>query len=165
MLRRHFILFVIIEMSISLGACQPSNNIQKDTLSCVNLTDDSGLSYKIVQTVDLLDNHRVDSSRTLSIFYDTKKAIIHLPIPDEEVKNFSIEKITKNHNGITLITTQGGGDYIVRRHFVFITIQRQLFLDKIVSEYGSFDSEEMETDVNSFRPNLLIDEIELTQFL
>ena len=161
-----FTLFLFIVGIITTpGACQVLGDIPTDTLSCINLTDGQGVNYKIIQTVDLQDNHWVDSTRILVILYDTNKSIIHLPIPDEEVKNFSIEEITKNNNGITLITSQGGGACIVRRQFVFIILHQQLSLDKIISEYESLYSEEIEQDIKSFHPSLRIDEIKLIHFL
>ena len=162
---RFAFLLIIVGVITAPGSCQVHDNIQTDTLFCINLTDGQGVNYEIIQTIDLQNNHWVDSTRMLIIFYDTNKTLIHLPIPDEEVKNFSIEKITKNNNGITLITSQGGGMCIVRRQFVFIIHQQQLFLDKIISDYESFDSEEIEQDVRSFNPNLRIDEIKLSHFL
>ena len=165
MKRQFYILFSIIVMAIPEGLCQSSENIRVDTLSCVELIDDGGVNYKIIQTVDLRDNHWVDSTRKLVIYYDTKKATIHLPISDEEVKNFSVEEITRNHNGIIVNTTQGGGTCIVRRHFILNVIHHQLFLVRIISEYGSFDSEEIETEVQPIQPHLPIDETELTPFL
>ena len=164
-MNRFAFLLVIVGVVTTPGACQALDDIQTDTLSCISLTDGQGMNYKIIQTVDLQDSHWVDSTRMLIISYDTNKTLIHLPISDEEVKNFTIEGITNNNNGITLITSQGGGVCIVRRQFVFIILHHQLFLDKIISEYDSFDSEEIEQDVKSFHPCLRIDEIKLSHFL
>lgn len=164
-MKRFAFLLVIFGIVTTSGGCQALNDIQTDTLSCINLTDGQGVNYKIIQTVDLQNNHWVDSTRMLIIFYDTNRTLIHLPIPDEEVKNFSIEGITKNNNGITLITSQGGGICFIQRQFVFIILHHQLFLDKIISEYECVDSEEIEKDVESFHPSLRMDEIKLSHFL
>jgi len=165
MMKRLALLWVIIEMTMTLGFCQTNHDIKIDTLSYIKLTDDRGVNYKIIQMVNLVDNHWVDSTRTLVIFYDTNKAILHLPTPDEEVKNFSIKGISNNENGITLITSQGGGPCIVQHHFIFVVEYGQLYLNKIISEFGGFGSKESETDIKTFHPNIRIDEIKLITFL
>ena len=164
MYRLAIFLFIFGFLSSS-GVCQVLDNTPKDTLFCMNFTDGQGVNYRIIQTVDLHNNHWIDSSRLLIIFYDTNRALIHLPIPDEEVKNFSIEGITNHNNGITLITSQGGGACIIQRQFVFIVFDHQLFLDKIISKYSSFDSKEIEEDVKTFHPILRMEEIMLRHFL
>lgn len=158
-----FLLFFIV--SFSHGFCQTKYDVSVDTLSNVNLVDGQGVSYKIFQLIDLQDNLWIDSTRKLVVFYDTNKAVLHLPIPNEEVKNFFIERITKNDNGFTMITSQGGGPCIVRHHFVFLVEYGQLFLHKIVSEYGNIDSEKTEMEIKTFYPNLRIGETVLIPFL
>jgi hypothetical protein len=162
-MKRIVFLLLIIKMSFSLGFCQAKCDSHVDTLSNMSLVDGQGVNYKIFQIIDLQDNHWVDSTRKLVIFYDTNKAVLHLPIPDEEIKNFSIDGITTNDNGITLITSQGGGAWIVRHNFIFVVEHGQLFLYKIISEYGDFDSEKTET--KTYHPKLRIDETELILFL
>lgn len=162
---RFAFLLIIVGIVATTGNCQPSNDIHVDTLSCTNLTDGQGVNYRIIQTIDLQNGKWVDSTRKLIVFYDENKALIHLPIPDEEVKNFSIDGITNNNNGITLITSQGGGIYIVRHQFVLIICHQQLFLNKIISEYESTDSEEPEQYIRSFHPGLRIEELKLSNYL
>ena len=93
---RFAFLLIVFGIITSTGFCQVPENIPKDTLSCINLTDGQGMNYKIVQTVDLRNNLWADSTRVLVICYNSNKSLIHLPIPDEEVKNFSIEGITEH---------------------------------------------------------------------
>lgn len=162
---RYFCLFFFIFAAVPFGLCQSCNNNGTDTVSCINISDGRGINFKILQTIDLLDNHWADSTRKLIILYDTKKAVIHLPVPDENVKNFTIDCVEKKYNGFTLVTFQGGAPSMVRRLFDFRVNKNQLYLYKIVSKYSSFDSRRTNKVVYRLHPKMKIDEIDISSFL
>ena len=165
MTKQFILLFWFIIEAVGVLACQTSSGVQVDTILCVNFQDGCGINYTIIQTAEMQDDQWIDSTRILTVSYGSKKAIIHLPIPDEGVKNFSIEGITQDYDGFSLTTSQGGGTCIIRRTFIFKVIHHQLFLGGIISEFGSFDSEDLAIETQTFHPKLKIDEIELMPFL
>ena len=162
---KRLILFAIINTVLTLGYCQPHNCNRKDTILCMCLKDDRGVQYELVQTIDLKNNYWIDSTRKIIILYNTNKAIIHLPVPDEDVKNFSVDGINKKYNGFKIITSQGGGPFIIRRYFYFRSNHNQIYLHKIVSEFLNLDSKRKKKDIAILHPRLQITEIDLIQFL
>ena len=164
-MKRIVLLLIIMVETLQLSFGHSKQDTITDTLFAMNFTDVRGVRYKIIQTIDLLDNYWIDSTRKIIVYYDNKKAIIRLPIPDEEVKNFSVERISRNYNGFTLITTQGGSPFIVRRSFFFKIIHHKLYLYKILSEYECFDIKKIEKDCKKIYPKLQIDTFDLVFFL
>lgn len=153
-------------MLLSFG--QVPNNILCDTLLNIikNQGYDCSINYTIIQAINLAeDGGLLDSGRKIIILSDTNKAIIRLPIPDEEVKNFAIDEIREIHNGFAISTSYGGTPCFIRRIFKFKIDDRQIYLQKIISHYKYDDSIISRKIVKRIHPKMVISEIDLTTYL
>ena len=81
-----------------------SNNYK--VLQLCNL-DSEGYQNKSTSRIDLTKNNKAVCS-------------ISLPIPDEEVKNFSITKMVETTNGFEVAVNWGGGNNIYDLDFSFV---------------------------------------------
>jgi hypothetical protein len=75
------------------------------------------------------DNFRIDSTYRIEIFEnDSLLNIIHLPIPDEDVKNFYISDVKKTLTGFAIIISWGGGDLYYTNYLGFLYKNHQFYL-------------------------------------
>ncbi len=164
-MRRYiFILLVIVHLSPTSHG-QPCQMIDSNTLRRINQIDDNKLAYSIVQTNKLSNDQRADYTSTIEILYDTNIVIIYLPIPDEEVKNFSVDGIEAKRNMINLETSQGGGAFLMQRLFIFKFVHRKLYLHKVITKYLSPNSKRIKKEVDSYRCKLQLSQLHLIHFL
>ncbi|MBO7586778.1 MAG: hypothetical protein J6T13_06325 [Bacteroidales bacterium] len=162
------LLLVCIGSCMLLSRGQSSFHYNRqDTLSNFIVNYNNGISCKIIQTIDLAENGRqIDSTWKIILIFDTNHVTIHLPIPDEEVKNFSFDSIRKTRHGIDLIISYGGGSFIIRQIFKMeITIQQQIYLRKIISYCIRADSIIKRRTVKKNHPKNVISEINLTSYM
>lgn len=140
---------------------------RQDTLSDLIVHYNKGIDCKIIQTIDLAESGRqIDSTWKIILIFDTNHVTIHLPIPDEEVKNFSLDSIRKTRHGIDLIISYGGGSFFIQQIFKMeITNQQQVLLHKIISYNTWADSIIKRRTVKNIHPKHVFSEIELKAWL
>lgn len=113
-----------------------------DTLSILPLMNKQygNSNYKVLRLCDL-DSVGYQNKSTSRIELTQKNktvASISLPIPDEEVKNFSITKIAETKNGFEVAVNWGGGNNIYDVAFYFAYRDSQFYLDEIkTNKYGA----------------------------
>jgi hypothetical protein len=83
--------------------------------------------YKIIH-LERTENRR---EQILILENNILTSSISLPIPDEEVKNFSVNKIEETQKGFKISIDWGGGNYFYERCFFFILKNNQFYLDNI----------------------------------
>ena len=139
-----------------------------DTISILPLRDKQYVSnnYKVLQLCNLDGvGYRNKSTRRIVL---TKKYIIIasilLPIPDEEVKNFSVTKIAETKNGFEVAVSWGGGNNIYDVDFSFAFRGGQFYLDEIKTDKYGADIEVIRT-TKKINPPILINKIKINDYL
>lgn len=87
-----------------------------------------------------------------------------LPVPDEEVKNFSVTKIAETRTGFEVAVNWGGGNSIYDVAFFFVFKDARFFLDKVsTSRYGA-DTRSNRT-TKKIDPPVPIDKVKIAKYL
>lgn len=112
-----------------------------DTLSVLPLTNKQyGSShYKILRLCNLdSEGYQIVSTKRIELSEGNKTvASISLPVPDEEVKNFSVTKVAETKHGFKIAINWGGGNYIYDIEFYFAFRGHQFYLESIITNnYG-----------------------------
>lgn len=140
----------------------------KDTLSILQLTNKlyGNSDFKVLRICNL-DNEGYQNKVTsrIELTQENKTvASISLPIPDEEVKNFSVTKIEETKNGFEIAVNWGGGNNIYDVEFYFTFRDNQFYLDEIkTGKYGA-DTEVTGT-TKKMSPPIPIDKVEIINYL
>ena len=145
---------------------QSRHDCHKDTISSMSVPWHKNMECHIIETKDFDKNGEwVDSTWRITISIDTIQMTIHLPISDEDIKNFSVKEIKANRNVIVLCTSQGGGNFLIQRFFIFKSFHRQFYLNKVVTQYTSFESKRITKEVDRYHRKLQLSELYLLRFL
>ncbi len=139
-----------------------------DTISILPLRDKQYVSnnYKVLQLCNLDSvGYRNKSTSRIEL---TKKNItitsILLPIPDEEVKNFSVTKIGETKDGFEVAVSWGGGNNIYDTDFSFAFRGGQFYLDEIKTYRYGADIEVIRT-TKKINPPIPINKIKINDYL
>jgi hypothetical protein len=115
--------------------------LTNDTLNSFELKVDRDIKLKYKMLLIYLN----DSSRKyLQIKQESELlASIPFPIADDEVKNFSIDKITTSKNGFKLNVSWGDWYFFNKREFVFTFRKNQFLLVVVKSTMHTFEPEKV----------------------
>ncbi|MBN9482608.1 MAG: hypothetical protein J0H46_04610 [Bacteroidetes bacterium] len=112
------------------------------------------------------DGYRIDSSHALFFVIGNKKiASFRLPIPDDEVKNFQVGKITETKNGFKMDVTWGGGENIYRIDLYFIYRDRYFYLYLIKKNHFMLSSQKEMNSEKKLKHLVPIDKVDIFKYL
>lgn len=139
-----------------------------DTLSILPLTNKlyGNSIYKVLRLCNLdKEGYQNKVTSRIELTRDNKTvASIPLPIPDQEVKNFSVTKIAETKNGFEIAVNWGGGKYIYDVVFYFTFRDKQFYIDEIkTGKYGA--DTEVTWTTKKISPAIPIGEVEIISYL
>ncbi|QTY27580.1 hypothetical protein [Flavobacterium sp. CS20] len=139
-----------------------------DTISILPLKNKQygSNNYKVLQLCNLdSEGYRNKSTSRIELTKNAKAvSSISLPIPDEEVKNFSVTKIAETTNGFEVAVNWGGGNNIYDVDFYFALRGSQFYLDEIkTGKYGA-DTEVTRT-TKKINPPIPINKVKIIGYL
>ncbi len=140
-----------------------------DTLSILPLISKqySNSDYKVLRLCNLDgEGYQIKSTERLEMTQQNKVvASISLPIPDEDIKNFSVSKIEETDGGFKIVTDWGGGNYFYGREFYFTFKNSQFYLDSLkVKSYTQEPEKETKT-TKKISPQIPIDKFNILLYL
>jgi hypothetical protein len=126
--------FVII-FSLFFHSCNGQISEKKNTSKQINDTITTLLlngkyylnnSYEVVYLIDETENKMIYLNDKDGVI-----GIILLPKADDEIKNFSVDRILKTKRGFQINVNWGGGNYFYGREFYFYYRNNNFYLDTI----------------------------------
>ena len=94
---------------------------------------------------------------------DSIMAVLELPIPNDEVKNLSVNEIKEEKDGFSFTVSWGGGkDYYLYTYF-FIYDQNNFFLNRVIEEKMPVDNEDGYLKEKAMNPRIKISDFNLRQ--
>lgn len=147
-----------------------SNKNSSRTLDCGNPSE---YSFALVENPEQKNNSELHIRKLLNIVIGEEViARIELPIPDWEVKNFSLNSAEKTKAGFEIKVDWGGGKYHYEIQFNFICKDNSFYLYKVRndnfsttnSDSGNF-LDKKETKVTQFKPSLSIEKFVMLDYL
>jgi hypothetical protein len=158
-------LFITVSCNGQVNRDGKSNSIKNDqrvvadTLSMLKLRN----GYEVMQ-LNLKDN----PSDIIRIIKDSIViGELSLPVPDVEVKNFSVDKIAETQSGFILSINWGGGKNFYGRNFYFELrdTEKSFYLSKIGKTSYSLESENETSEQENVVPPIRIDKVRLSKFI
>ncbi|MFZ6663661.1 hypothetical protein [Peijinzhouia sedimentorum] len=165
MIRIVIIILIFVSLSCDGQTVRDSSIVKSsklvvlDTLSRLKLEE----GFEVLQLV--LENSPSDKIRIVR-----KTKIIgelSLPIPDVEVKNFSVDKIERTEEGFVLTVNWGGGKTFYKQSFYFELndAEKTFYLESIIKTSFSLEFENDISSKEKINPHLKINEIDLLTFI
>ena len=143
--------------------------IPMDTLSILQLTNNQygSSNYKVLRLCNLDSNgYWIDSTRRIELTRDNKTLVsFSLPVPDEEVKNFSVSRIAETKSGFIIVADWGGGNYFFGRKFYFNFRDNQFYLDSLKMNSHVQEPEKETCVTKKISPPIPIDKFGIFQYL
>jgi hypothetical protein len=146
------------------------NNENSKALDCNN---PNGYSFRVAENPNRKDDtdHLIPEDLNI-VVSDEIKAKIELPIPDSEVKNFSLNSVEKTKEGVEIKVDWGGGKYYYEIQFNFRCKENQFYLYKVKNENSSTSNpdsgnfwDKTETKETKIEPNIAIEKFVMTDYL
>lgn len=139
-----------------------------DTISILSLKNKQygSNNYKVLQLCNLDSEGYQNKSTSRIDLTKSNKAVcsISLPIPDEEVKNFSVTKIVETTNGFEVAVNWGGGNNIYDVDFSFVFRDSQFYLDEIkTGKYGT--DTEVTRITKKINPPIPINKVKIIDYI
>lgn len=167
-MRAVLIFFIVLYSFISCKGQYTKNatsNILEtlDTLSVLSLKGRkyNDIKYKIVhigysekgqEQIQLLENNILIYS-------------VWIPIADEEVKNFSLNKIQETRKGFKMSVDWGGGNYFYKRTFFFSYIDGKFYLYNLEIKNFTQNPENKESTRKSIKPLVEISQFNIFDYI
>ncbi|RAJ02348.1 hypothetical protein LX64_03360 [Chitinophaga skermanii] len=140
-----------------------------DTLYVVPLTHQQykQADYKLVSVCELDSNGiEIKSARRILLTQKNKVvASISLPVPDEEVKNFSVHKVGERANSFFIGIDWGGGNYYYEREFNFAFDGKQFVLTSVKMISYVFDTGKTSTRNKKITPPIPVNKFVMMPFI
>ena len=153
------------ETQLSIGGALIIRN-KTDTLSVLPLNRKKHKEFKVLYLRDLeTNNYVINSTRRIELTENNKiKASLKMPIPDEEVKNFSVSKIAETRHGFKIAVNWGGGNYLYDIEYYFILREKSFYLDYVKFHTYSPNSK-VKTTIKRITPKIPIEKFDIMQCL
>ncbi len=139
-----------------------------DTLSIVSLKNKQyeGVDYKVLRLCNLdSSGYWIDTSRRIELTRENKTVVsISLPIPDEDLKNFSITKLEETDSGFKVVANWGGGNNFYGREFCFTFKGEQFYLDSLKMSSYTQEPEKENKTIKTISPSIPIDAFDIFQY-
>jgi hypothetical protein len=125
------------------------------------------LDYQVIKLSNLdREGCQINSTKRIELTKQNKTiAIISLPYPDEEIKNFSVNKIEETINGFKIFVDWGGGNYFYGRCFYFNFKNGQFYLDSLNMKSYVLEPEKHMKITKKIRPPIVINEFMILHYL
>ncbi len=138
--------FIIAYLFYSTSSIGQSSNIKSENASAI----EGQKNVDTLQVLDIENGYKVFHLNFVDGFGDKIRLIkygrvvadILLPVADNDVKNFSVNKIQTINNGLKLSVSWGGGNYFYERTFNFEFKDATLYLNKLQKKCYRLDSEQ-----------------------
>lgn len=144
-------------------------SLLKDTLFILPLKNRQyeQLDYKILRLCNLdSERNQIKSTRRIELIRGNKAvASLSLPVPDEEVKNFSVNEITETEKGFKIVVNWGGGNYFYGREFYFNFKDTQFYLDSLIMKSYIQEPEKEIMSTKSIMPPIPINRVKILEYL
>jgi hypothetical protein len=88
-----------------------------------------------------------------------------LPVPDEDVKNFSVNEIIETESGFKIAVNWGGGNYFYSRNFYFTFKENQFYFDSIKINNYIQDTDKKINTTKIISPSISIDKFDILLYL
>lgn len=149
------------QTGVSYGAA-PQHNLDTQRIVALEGRAYRGSKYKIlhIKSYDGMKGGKLQLLRN-----DTLIANVSLPVPNYEVKNFSITDIKSTKNGFDLLVDWGGGNWFYTRTFHFKYLKGAFYLVEIDKEMYVHDKDETVSRKEKLSPVIDIREVQLLKHM
>ena len=90
---------------------------------------------------------------------------ILLPVADEEVKNFSVNKMEETQKGFKISVDWGGGNYFYERIFFFSYKENKFYLDTLEINNFTQEPEKKTTITKAINPPIEISKLNIFDYI
>ncbi|WP_243347616.1 hypothetical protein [Parabacteroides sp. FAFU027] len=133
-----------------------------DVLKNVALKND--IYFKAICKVQLVYSDK-SNRKYIQLSQDNKLTTsIRLPIPDDEVKNFSVDKIEETNTGFKLNVSWGDMYYYYNREFYFCFINKKFYLSEIKVRDKIYDPQKTINKVQKLNKPVPIEKFNIFQY-
>lgn len=146
--------------------------VKNENLKVLDCSNPSGYSFTVVENPNRKDFTNLVPKDLNIVVGDEIKAKIELPIPDSEVKNFSLNSVEKTKEGFEVKVDWGGGKYHYEIQFNFRCKDNHFYLYKVKNENFSTTNpdsgnfwDKKETKETKVEPSLPIEKFVMTDYM